>query len=180
MPNMPHRAELLYIIETAMRDTAPWMHKRLERSGELPQVLEDRAAAAEAIFATLHATSIEASSKPHLSHLESVNLAFQGRDAAVREAIEQACDFVDGPNEAPPIHFVTWEDEGRPAISGFISGRGPWGAIWRDGAWRPAPGVARKDRRELTKIQFLRQFPDANLEAAFAFACNVPETAIDW
>jgi len=162
-----------------MSDKAPWVHKRLLRSGELNQVLLARAEHAEAMFYRLFEAVIDATSKPTLSHMECVNLGFRGRDAAVREALEQACEFVDEPNEAPPVRFITWEDEGRPALSGYITERGAWGAVWRDGAWRPAPGLARKDRHELTRIQFLREFPEANLEAAYSFACNVPDAAID-
>jgi hypothetical protein len=56
--------------------------------------------------------------------------------------------------------------EDRPVA--VLEGMSAW--VWRDGRWRDAPGLARKDGVPLSLRQFLAEFGDADLAAVVARA----------
>lgn len=95
MPVLPSRSKLEQMIEVAMKDSAPAMHRELRKSGELPKVLRERAMQAEDSYeaAMSQVTTRALRASRELSHQETVSELMQGRSEAARIAIDQAVEF---------------------------------------------------------------------------------------
>ena len=107
MPGLPQKRELESLIESAMKENAPSMHRQLSEDGTLAKVISNRADAATDSYeqAMSEAMSWAASAKRNLTGPESVNELTQARSRAAEEALRQAVEFEESPpeNEEPII-----------------------------------------------------------------------------
>lgn len=88
---LPPKPKLMQIIEAAMLDQAPEMHRELKATKRLQLTLEARAEQAQASYlAGLDRAMLAQGSTPQ----ETINLATQARNEAARTALDQAAEFV--------------------------------------------------------------------------------------
>jgi hypothetical protein len=154
------------------------MFEQLCLSGGLDAALTDRAEQVESSYeAAVSAVNERALlASRGLSHQEAVSEMMRGRNEAARIALDQAVEFDELEVTSKP-RFSIFEVEGRAVIEGCVPERGIWAAVWEGGAWRSAPGLVGKEGLKLSHLQLLDGYPDADLEAARAFARNIPDFA---
>lgn len=90
MPGLPPKLRLMALIEDAMKDRAPLMHSELTTAGQLQKALTDRAEMAWDSYLTAYSKVMGADSEAQ---------AFQLRNEAARQALDQAVEFEDSPPE---------------------------------------------------------------------------------
>ena len=90
MSALPTPASLARIIEEAMLDKAPTIHRELKASGELWRVLEYRVGQAQTTFQAGYSAVMES---------RSVGEAMQLQNQAVRTALDQAVEFEESPQK---------------------------------------------------------------------------------
>ena len=104
MPGLPQPKQLETMIETAMLDRAPQMHRQLKMAGELPKVLTQRAQMARDSYETAMSLALTENSKAsrNLTFLEGTAELYQARSAAAETAIAQAVEFDPSPPATEP------------------------------------------------------------------------------
>ena len=102
MPGLPQQRELEALIEQAMRDRAPAMHRSLTADGTLSAVLKDRAEMARESYeeAMNAALTLATKASRTLTGPERVNELTQARSQAASTAINQAVEFEASPPES--------------------------------------------------------------------------------
>lgn len=93
MPSIPQRPELEKMIERAMLDSAPAMHRELRESGELSTVIKDRAEMAEQSYAVAMDANLDDVLRSDDLPMERVGRLTAAKNIAASEAIRQACEF---------------------------------------------------------------------------------------
>ena len=87
------------LIKQAMREKAPEMYRELTASGEIEQVIADRATAAMESYATAVSAARDETLTSKKGHQESVQAMTAARSEAQRIALDQAVEF---PVESQP------------------------------------------------------------------------------
>ena len=96
MPGLPPRTELLELIETAMKEFAPTMHRELKREqGALQAALLSRAELAETTYSDLISQARTETSRESngLSPQQMISEMAQAKSRAAEVALAQAVEF---------------------------------------------------------------------------------------
>jgi transcription elongation GreA/GreB family factor len=95
MPGLPPKAELKTLIEEAMREKAPALHRELTQSKQLDRALNDRALQAQTSYnqAMTQVSNEALSTTRNLTDQEAISEMMQGRNEAARVALDQAVEF---------------------------------------------------------------------------------------
>lgn len=104
MPTLPQPKRLEAMIEQAMMDRAPQMHREMQEAGTLAQEISQRAEAARETFETMMDAALTENNKlrPTLNLMEGAADLTQRRDSAAEIAIAQATEFAESqPTEEP-------------------------------------------------------------------------------
>lgn len=102
MPGLPPTKELKSLIEQAMLEKAPSMHKELKASGSLDKVLTERVRQAQDSYETAITLANDSalSTSRNLPFQETASELVQARNEAARIALDQAVEFETEAEEA--------------------------------------------------------------------------------